>query len=323
MKSSRLRSDDQQPWHPVERPTGRQPLPEWLVGLHVDWQFGTAGEPRIMLKVNGDPHLWPDQRWTAEPDGLYITRHPDGRALAHYHSGAVRRAAAWRVFNADGTPFTHQWTVMDADCTLADAQAAGAAHLEKVRALPPCPITAAGRKAQDNYQTCYSEAKMLEVTTESEGYGGRQFPITMQDGVLRILRGPWHGGPPMGYADVTTIDETQRNRRTRRDRNRRWHQMGGCFGLYITDDLLVRALAQFQPHMHVACLPENYGNRIQPYLPQWEGLKRDVYELERQRAIKAEPAGPFWRAYWDARGSYCGGLRIPQFGFQPGVTDLP
>lgn len=330
---TKLRTDDQQPWHPVEMPTGRQHLPEWLVGLHVDWCFGTAGEPRIKLKVNGNPHAWPDQCWSAEPNGLYLTQHPDGRALAHYHKGAVRSAAAWRVFKPDGRPFTYQWQVIDStnaqhphETPLEAARREGEDNLARVRTLAPSVFSGPHnmpKEPQLDYTKCYIEVRMLETTTASEGYGGSHFPLTMQDGSERILRGPWHGGPPMGYAAVTTVDEKQRTRRTRWDRGYRWHQMGGCFGLYISDDLLVRAIAHFQPHMRIACLPENYGNRIQPYLPQWGGLKRDVYELERQRAINHQPAGPFWRAYWDARGSYGGTLRTPTYGFQPDVTDMP
>lgn len=326
-----LRSDDG-PWHAIEMPTGRQQLPDWLRGLHIRWNFGVGNEPSIALKVNGDPHNWPDQRWTTDRQGLYIAEHQDGRALAHYHKGRVSLRAAWRVLDADGEPFTHEWRVMGEDTTLADAQAAGEAHLAVVRALKPCPtsmsvVKLAGRQSPVKYadhSTCYCEARMIDVTEESSGYGGRHIEITMDTGQQLILRGPWHGGPPPGYAEVTTVDEKQRGSpRSRWTRGNRWYQMGGCFGLYVSDDLLIRAIAHYAPHVRLACLPENYGNRIQPYLPQWGGLKRDIYDLERQRAIRKEPAGEFWRAYWDSRGTYCGNLRVPTFGFQDGVTDRP
>lgn len=308
-----LRSDDEQPWLPIDMPTGRQHLPDWLVGLHISWSFGVANDPYIKLKVKGNPHQWQDQSWTAETDGLYVAKHPDGRALAHYHKGRVSTRAAWRVFRADDKPFTHQWRIMGEKSTLTDAQVAGDAHLASMRRTQY-------ESLRTEYESCRIEARLVEVTEESSGYGGSHFEITMAAGQQRILRGPWHGGPPMGCAEVTTI---QPPKRSGRKPTPRWHQMGGCFGLYIADDLLIRALAHFAPHVRLAHLPENYGNRIQPYLPQWNGLKRDIYELERQRAIRKEPAGEFWRAYWDSRGSYCGSLRIPSYGFRPEVTDLP
>lgn len=307
-------------WTPLDMPTGRQQLPDWLHGVHIRWNFGVANEPSIVFKVRDGVHRWPDQTWERRADGLYVAEHPDGRALAHYHKGAVSQRAMWRIFRADGKPFTHQWRVMDGGATLADARAAGDAHLAKMRRLEYLPDD-----LRAEYDGCRVETRLALATTESAGYGGSHFEITLATGQQIVLRGPWHGGPPPGYAEVATVDEDHRSAKNRRGwkPKPRWHQMGGSFGLYVSDDLLVRALAHYQPHVRLAYLPDNYGNRVQPYLPQWQGLKADVYEAERQRAIREEPAGEFWRAYWDARGSYCGQLRLPAYGIQDGVYDQP
>lgn len=306
------------PWTPLDMPTGRQQLPDWLQGVHIRWAFGVANEPSIVFKVRDGAHQWPGQTWERRANGLYIAEHPDGRALARYHMGRVSPRAMWRVFRADGKPFTHQWRVMDGGATLADARAAGDAHLAKMLAWEH--LSEAQRA---EYGGCRVETRLALATEESSGYGGSHFEITLTTGQQLVLRGPWPGGPPPGYAEVTTVDERQHRRRDRHTRGLRWHQMGGSFGLYVSDDLLVRALAHYQPHVRLAYLPDNYGNRVQPYLPQWQGLKADVYEAERQRAIRREPAGEFWRAYWDARGSYCGQLRLPAYGIQDGVYDQP
>lgn len=307
-------------WTPLEMPTGRQQLPDWLLGLHIDWCRGVANAPRIKLKVRDGVHRWPGQTWERRPDGLYVAEHPDGRALAHYHKGRVSPRAMWRIFCADGKPFTHQWAVMADGQTLEDARAAGGSHLAKM--LANDYLSAAQRT---EYLGCRVETRLAFVTEESQGYGGSHFEIATAAGEPLVLRGPWHGGPPPGYAEVTTVDEQQRGAQNRRGwkPTPRWHQMGGSFGLCVSDDLLVRALAHYQPHVGLAHLPDNYGNRVEPYLPQWQGLKTDVYEVERQRSIRQEPAGEFWRVYWDARGSYCGQLRLPTYGIQDGVYDQP
>lgn len=79
-------------WNPVELPTGRQEVPAWCLGAHVNWRNGYGNAPDVTLKVRGRVAQWTGQRWVKEGKKLYIARHDDGRALAYYHGGAVALA---------------------------------------------------------------------------------------------------------------------------------------------------------------------------------------------------------------------------------------
>lgn len=52
------------------------------------------------------------------------------------------------------------------------------------------------------------------VTPRSEGYGGREFPIIMEDGRKAVLIGPWHGGVPksmpflnISYRNINPVEK--------------------------------------------------------------------------------------------------------------------
>jgi len=68
-------------WQEIELPAGRQDLPTWVRGAHVDWHNGYASAPTVKLKTNCDARTWPDQQWAREGAKLFICRHDDGRVL--------------------------------------------------------------------------------------------------------------------------------------------------------------------------------------------------------------------------------------------------
>jgi len=65
-----------------------------------------------------------------------------------------------------------------------------------------------GKKANGtpDYNVRIAETEKRWATSQSEGYGGRHFPITMKDGRKAVLRGPWHTKCPPGYQEITTYE---------------------------------------------------------------------------------------------------------------------
>jgi hypothetical protein len=319
-------------WEPVPLPTGRQAIPDWCLGLHVDWNTGVSNTPDVRLKVAGRVHDWEGKRFTKEGSKSYIARHPDGRLCVDYHDGAVSPCMAYRIVDTEPWPDPHHvhhawktWRIV-----------------EPVRGTP-IEETAQkeGDKSLARLKECglFSPAATVEVkaspaTTQQQGYGGAVSWITLEDGRELALRGPWHGGAPAGYVEVTTCDwNTYGNvailGRTseykwlgRRECVRPWHQRGAGYGLYISEDLFLRLVAHFAPHALALRVTHSYGVRLELADADWGGLPKTViYEAERMRAVHKEPASRFWRMYWDSRGSYCGSLRMPEYGWEDDVTD--
>jgi hypothetical protein len=296
-------------WEEVPRPLGPRPLPDWVNGAAANWGYGYGNAPTVKLKVDGNVFSWPDQRWAKEGSKAYISRHPDGRARVHYHDGPISTCGAWRVFEND-KPLTYKWMVVTplrGETPEDAARREGEAHLQQMRA-----------HCADHHPNCELRIRTVQATTQQGGYGGDGYELTMLDGSVLILRGPWHGGAPAGYVEVTAWDRST-YKPSRWDRSRRWHRRGGTAGLYITEDLFLRIVARFIPEAPVLRVQHSYGTRLELTRAEWGRPKEAVYEDERQRSGRGEPAGHFWRVYWDGRGGYCGSLRIPTHGFLPGV----
>lgn len=170
----------------------------------------------------------------------------------------------------------------------------------------------------------YAELPKISVraTTQQDGFGGRNFWLTMNDGEPLVLRGPWHGGAPPGYVEVHTVDmESAYNQENKWNKARPWYLRSATFGTFITEELFLRIVATYCPHVHIARVQHTYGMRLEPYRPEWDSLKYDVYLAELEKMRKHLPAGPFWRVCWDGTGRYCGSLRVPKYGYEDGVLD--
>jgi hypothetical protein len=226
--------------------------------------------------------------------------------------------AAWRAFQGN-KPITHQWSVPEqrerGESWEEAAQRLGEAHIEKCRGFR--------ERYPDGNFPCPDRiiVKSVDVSTKQSGFGGDGYFLTMTDGSERILRGPWHGGAPTGYVEVTGLDISSEP--SKWESARPWYKRGGYAGLYITEDLFLRVIARFCPHVGMARVQHSYGPRIEPFRIEWGMAKSDIYEHERMKAVRKEPAGEFWRTYWDGHERYCGQLRIPTHGFEAGVMDLP
>lgn len=325
-------------WEEVARPVGPQPLPEWVKGAAADWGYGYANPPSVTLKVAGNVHTWPDQRWVKEGTKTYIARHPDGRALVHYHNGAVSRGTAWRLVDPTppatrpvGQPVLFR-SVADVQAGITDPwpREIREAHAAwKVWRLADADAAAEGEKQLQwlRGRGLFSDAARVETkpvlqTTKQAGYGGREYFITMQDGTDLALRGPWHGGAPTGYVEAHTHDATKVDPFWAK-RGTPWHRYGCCYGLYITEELWLRIVARYIPHALVLRVHHSYGVRLELSQAGWNGPKAQAYRAEQQRAINKQPASPNWRLFWDGRGGYSGSLRTPTYGFEPGVDPTP
>lgn len=304
-------------WTEVNRPVGPQALPAWVRGAHVKWWNGAMNAPTVTLKVVGNVLNWDDKRWSKEGHKTYIARSGDGRAVVLYHDGPITKQTAWRLFG-DDAPVTYKWSVPErknGETWEAAAHREGAEHLEKVWHFNEKYPSG---KPDQGYRVI---VKSLDVTTKQSGFGGDGYLLAMTDGTERMLRGPWHGGAPDAYVEVSAVDASKTADKW--ESTRAWHRRGGYGGLYLTEELFLRIIARYCPHVPIMRVEHSYGSRLEPYRAEWDAPKADIYELERGRAERKEPAGEFWRVYWDGRECYCGSMRIPRYGFQPGVMDLP
>lgn len=264
-------------WDEVARPLGKHELPSWVKDANIDWLNGCSNSPSVKVKTMGPAYNWPDQRFEKVGKETYIARHPDGRAVVHYHNGSVSLTKMKDKRNE---------FVQD---------------------------VLAGRR---------NELPDVEVmaTTQQSGYGGSCYWLKMLDGSDLVLRGPWHGGAPSGYVEVGTIDITSAycsNNKWNRDKP--WYRRGGGPSVYVTEDLFLRIVARYCAHAPIARVQHRYGTRLEPFRAEWGVPKAFIYHQEMMRARREEPAGPFWRVYWDGSERYCGGLRIPTHGFMEGA----
>jgi hypothetical protein len=285
-------------WVDIPLPTGRQQLPDWVRGAHVDWHDGVANAPTIKLNVRGKVNDWDGKVWMREKGGMYMARHPDGRLQQHHHSGAVSMTAMRRFRTTDGK--LHDY-------------------------VPQKPGISNVFTSTEDYESSFEPGEWVEVevlaTTKQDGYGGANIWLDMDDGTQLVLRGPWHVGAPPGYVEVTCCDSSQRYEWERKKEHKPWYRrfIGGS--MYLRHDVFLAIVATYLPHVRIAGVEKSYGYRLEAYRAEWGMLKAEVYDLEINRYRNKEPAGPFWRTYWDGTNAYCGNLRVPEYGYRDEVHE--
>lgn len=268
-------------WEPRDLPLGRQELPSWLKGAHVDLMLQASNPPQVTLKISHDP--WP----TGEPkffenegEGAWTARSSDGWLMErHYHQGRVFEAVAWRLVGMDRNEYLKdgrlEWQI---ESNPASAEAETRKHMEF------CQRDGTNGGISIEYKT-------ILATEKQAGYGGRTFWIKLKDGREMALRGPWHGGPPVGWTEAYCWDMSREYNRTPdivrikcadgvvRRRSRPWHARGGSFGYFFSDDLVMKAVARYVPHMCAAMVYPGYGRaRIEFYIDEWGAPKRFAEE---------------------------------------------
>ena len=199
----------------VELPVGPQPLPKWCTGVAVGWSEGYGAIPGICLKTNTDAREWPDKRFVFEGDCYYRAYSDDGRLEQHAHSGQLSwqdDRQAW-VSTPDEGYGGSAWEIM---------------------MRPYLRVAREGKKKFNRFDREWAEWK------------DTYFFQPGRDKV--ILRGPWAVGGPAGYIEVAYVDTSEHDLY----QHRRWHDRTARAGLYITEDLWLRLIARFQPHLRVA-----------------------------------------------------------------------
>ncbi len=199
----------------VELPVGPQPLPEWCKGVAVGWSEGYGNIPGICLKTNTDAREWPNKRFVFEEDSYYRAYSLDGRLEQHSHSGQLtwqNDRQAWVSSPSEGYSGAH-WEIM---------------MREYLR------VPREGKKKFNRFDKEWAEWKDTYYFQPG------------RDKV--ILVGPWHVGAPAGYIEVSYVDTSQHDLYG----YRRWHDRTARAGLYITEDLWLRLMARFQPHLRAA-----------------------------------------------------------------------
>lgn len=199
----------------IELPVGPQPLPDWCKGVQVGWHEGYGNIPGICLKTNTDAREWPDKRFVFEGDCYYRARSDDGRLEQHAHSGQLSWQDDWQA-----------WV------SIPD-EGYGGAHWE-IMMRPYLRVAREGKK------------KFNRFDREWAGWKDTYFFQPGRDKM--ILVGPWHVGAPTGYIEVSYVDTSQHDLYG----YRRWSDRTARAGLYITEDLWLRLIARFQPHLRVA-----------------------------------------------------------------------
>lgn len=253
-------------WEPRELPTQAHDLPDWLLDAHVDMMLHASNRPEVKFKISRDP--WPvgePKLYEDEGGGAWTARSSDGHLLlVHYHSGKVFNCVGWRVMY-DGEIVTQArkdgWQIAN---NRAKAEAEATKHLELCQRLftqnHPDPTL---------YSLEYCE---IRATEQQGGYGGSHFHIQLKSGGTLVLRGPWHGGSPEGWSDTVVVDMSSKY--NSQPQTRPWHLSGGSFGFYMSDELILKAVAKFQPHLGVAWVYPGYGQpRYQFYDLNWGAPK--------------------------------------------------
>lgn len=234
-------------WSIIDRPVGPQPLPSWLKGVHINWMDGYCNAPTFKLRVERDPSPRCGKIWNVIP--------PEGkerhcRYVAETEDGVVEEMTARPLYR------------------------------RKLEMFVDCYGTPSVWPAPGSYRR---EIEILASDAE-DGFAGRWFVIRVEGGEWAVLRGPWYGSHPKGThpASFVTWDEKERARYIK---PHAWWKATACFGLFFKDDLLIRALARFQPHIELARVKTPYGSDlIEPIKPEWDGVPKGVFQRRESEA---------------------------------------
>lgn len=263
---------------------GPRPLPSWARDARINWRWGFSNRPDYLLRCRRDPlaftdgAVWrmfeyQDDRYDAgakrigrQPKGRGWIAESEGVASCHYHSGTIRM-----------TEFED--TVTD--------EKGRVVWIEK-------PDYKAG-----NMGVPLTRKYSMLATDKQEGYAGRAFEITLAEQTIPIwdaearrsidtpvaagtklkLRGPWHGGAPEGYREVSyQYDKEPYNPCVRPSWRRKWHERLGYFGLLIQPEILLDIFATYLPHVEWARMTTEHKGEdrltVEPLHPE-TGLPKE------------------------------------------------
>ena len=294
MNIVRRSSDVRARWSPVELPTGRQQLPAWAKGLHVDLMLQYGNSPHMRLKADRSLRSWEGKTFHKEGD-RYMAVADDGRAEVYYQGGGLSLAKLKRYRTADGVLHAH----------------------------PPVEPERRDHVHPDGYRWNGHKrvpGEWVEVdrlcTRQEQGFGGSHIDLVLDDGREVTLRGPWHGACPEGFVEVAYVDVSEAPAGFWR--NKPWHVRGGVGGLFLRESTMLAIMATYQPHVLAAHVDLGGGPRLEPYIAEWGEPKAfwqaRMHAAEQQRQfdatpIEQRPPSPRCMAY-----QWCGGKSKCQTG---------
>lgn len=278
-------------WKPVELPVGRQHLPGWAKGLHVDLALPYCNSPRFQLKCNRALREWDGKTFTKDGD-RYMAVSDDGRAEVYYQGGGLAVATLKRYRTGDGKLHAY-----------APFEPQRADHVDEDTGLH-----------WNGHKPVPGEWVEIErlCTRQEQGFGGSHIDLVLDDGRELTLRGPWHGACPAGFVEVSYID-TSTDTSSGWFRRRPWHARGGVGGLFMTEDAFLPIFATFAPHMLAAHVDMGRGPRLEAYTYEWGEPKawmqaREQYarKLARFEAMPLAERPPHVMCDWP---KVCGGKK--------------
>lgn len=97
------------------------------------------------------------------------------------------------------------------------------------------------------------------VSTQQEGFAKRAFTLKMKDGSTVILRGPWSTIKRSGWTDFSYADMEYEAKGGWGGRP--WETALHMAGLAMNEDLFVRIVARFLPHLRCARVSRLYADQ--------------------------------------------------------------
>ena len=97
------------------------------------------------------------------------------------------------------------------------------------------------------------------VSTQQEGFAKRAFTLKMKDGSTVILRGPWSTIKRSGWTDFSYADMEYEAKGGWGGRP--WETALHMAGLAMNEDLFVRIVARFMPHLRCARVSRLYADQ--------------------------------------------------------------
>lgn len=233
----------------VDLPVGRKPIPDWVKGARIDWMDGWSNPPALEIMIAEGAADWPGKRWRREGDDLYAATHEDGRA---------------DFLSASGEP-RMEW--IPAKLPLALPITPGAPFLKNV----------------------FWGVERVRATPQNDGFAGRHFRLTMEDGEPLVLRGAWFGSRLPGYLQVNYHIHGAKPYRRPGRKSGKWDTLG-YFGFYLHEDLYLRILARYAPECRCARVTTPYSISLQPVRGFWNEPKAWIAERERAERLAGRAA---------------------------------
>mgnify|MGYP001796906552 CR=1 FL=1 len=201
------------------------------------------------MKVDADHASWQWDRKYVKNGSVYKADHTDGRCSVYHHDGPLKLRDGIKAFQR-----------LD-----------GSLHPDRRRDPELWPDEKYYHEPGE-----WVETSML-ATTKQEGFAGHDFWITLDTGEKAVLRGPWHGGSPDGYEEVSYWSSQMKHFAKPNSKYwRPWWERGGVGGLFLSQQVWVDIVSTYQAHLELAEV-KRYARTNKIYIeqlkPEWSAPK--------------------------------------------------